>query len=347
MFHSNASSYRAVFLLLFASVAGYVLAQGPGRARKHTATKSQAIHLLDATEKPPARSQANFSVQGGNRKVQSNAIPEHLVGQFPNRGNPNSIAAQNLDVEIPANPKPAGRISSFHESGGPFGIALNGVLFDPGTAEFWQGDRGSGWNYEALGGAVALGLDSNYAHVQPTGSYHYHGHPTLLMKRLGFREGEHSPQIGWAADGFPIYALYGAEDPKDSGSAAVELKSSYRLKPGNRPGGNEPDGKYDGSFVQDYEYVAGLGDLDECNGRFCKTPEFPDGTYAYFLSKDWPVVPRNFKGTPSSLRDRRGGGPGGPGGHPPGGRPPGGKGKGKGPPPRGPKGGKGPPPPPR
>ena len=49
----------------------------------------------------------------------------------------------------------------------PFGIALNGVLFDPGTAEFFQRDRSSKWNYEALSGAVRLGLDQNHAHVQP------------------------------------------------------------------------------------------------------------------------------------------------------------------------------------
>ena len=43
----------------------------------------------------------------------------------------------------------------------PFGIGVNGVLFEPGTAEFWMGNRSADWNYEALGGAVRLGLDSN------------------------------------------------------------------------------------------------------------------------------------------------------------------------------------------
>ena len=50
-----------------------------------------------------------------------------------------------------------------------FGIAVNGVPFDPGAAEFYLGDRQSGWQYEALSGAVPLGIDENYAHVQPTG----------------------------------------------------------------------------------------------------------------------------------------------------------------------------------
>ena len=211
---------------------------------------------------------------------------------------------------------------------------------EPGTAEFWQGDRNSGWNYEALGGAVALGLDTNYAHVQPDGHYHYHGIPTGLMNRLGYKQGQHSPMIGWAADGFPIYAVYGYTNPNDSTSGAVELKTSYRLKNGSRPRGNEgPGGKYDGAFVEDYEYFAGLGDLDECNGRFCVTPEFPEGIYAYFLTKEWPVIPRAFRGEPVPLKKPGNAGPGG--GRRPPFPPPGG------PPPGGPRGGNRPPPPPR
>ena len=37
-----------------------------------------------------------------------------------------------------------------------------------------------------------------------------------------------------------------------------------------------------GFFVDDYRYT-GIGDLDKHNGRFCKTPEFPNGIYAYFV----------------------------------------------------------------
>ena len=38
-----------------------------------------------------------------------------------------------------------------------------------------------------------------------------------------------------------------------------------------------------GYFIEDYEY-SNSGDLDEHNGRFCVTPEFPNGTYAYFMT---------------------------------------------------------------
>ncbi len=53
-----------------------------------------------------------------------------------------------------------------------------------------------------------------------------------------------------------------------------------------------------GRHVQDYEYVEGLGNLDECNGRTGVTPEFPSGTCYYVLTDDFPVIPRCFKGTP-------------------------------------------------
>ena len=72
----------------------------------------------------------------------------------------------------------------------PFGVGINGVLFEPGTAEFWMGDRHADWNYEALGGAVGLGLDSNHAHVQPGGIYHYHGLPIGLLEELNFPAGK-------------------------------------------------------------------------------------------------------------------------------------------------------------
>jgi hypothetical protein len=195
---------------------------------------------------------------------------------------------------------------------GNVAVGVNGVPFDPGAAEFWRGDPSSGWQYEALSGAVPLGVDANHAHVQPTGTYHYHGLPWGLMEQLNFSPEQHSPLIGWAADGFPVYALTGYSDPNDAGSSIKTLKSSYQIKSGQRPGGNSgPGGAYDGTFIRDYEFIARSGDLDECNGRVSVTPEFPEGTYAYFLTEDWPVIPRSFRGTPDASFSKRGGGPGG------------------------------------
>jgi photosystem II stability/assembly factor-like uncharacterized protein len=42
-----------------------------------------------------------------------------------------------------------------------------------------------------------------------------------------------------------------------------------------------------GIFIEDYVYTAPAGtNLDPCNGRYCVTPEFPSGTYAYFMTED-------------------------------------------------------------
>ncbi|HCN31485.1 MAG TPA: hypothetical protein DIT64_22850 [Verrucomicrobiales bacterium] len=314
--------------LLACIVTSILIAQRPGGPpgaggppmRQHRAKEAAALTLVPATEKPPGENEVRILRRGPSLDITSNALPDHLVGRFPNRGNPHHIEAQRYDFRLPADPQPAAQTTWLHtqpagERGPPnmpFGIALNGVLFDPGTAEFWQGDRALGWNYEALGGAVPLGLDASHAHVQPGGVYHYHGLPTLLMDQLGLAADQHSPLIGWAADGFPIYALRGYKDPQDPASGMKTLRSSYDLKPGERPRPPKgPGGPHDGAFVQDYVFIAGHGDLDECNGRFCVTPDFPRGVYAYFLTAEWPVIPRAFRGTPVVLRGA--GGPGGPG----------------------------------
>lgn len=275
---------------------------GRGGGRTHTVTQSTGqLTLTPANQNPPAPGQVSINVQNGQRFIQSNGISVHRTGTFPNSGNPNRISQQNHQFRIPLNPQPNASVTSLGRS--KFGVGVNGVPFEPGAAETFHTDRS--WHYEALSGAVPLGIDANHAHVQPTGNYHYHGLPTGLMQRLGVNANTHSPLLGWAADGFPIYALYGYRNGQNAQSGIAQHSSSYRLKQGQRPGGNQPSGTYDGSFVKDYQYVAGAGTLDECNGRFVKTPEFPQGTYAYFLTQRFPVIPRCFKGTPS--QDFRGG----------------------------------------
>ena len=294
-------------------------------------------------------SHAVISTSGDKRIIEANGLPDHKPGQFPNRGNPNSIRAQRYRFEMPLKPRvndeprPIDRYT--------FGVAINGVVFDPGTAEVWRpgqpivsrpgpetrrglGDRpGRVWNYDAMG-TMNLGIDDNHAHVQPTGAYHYHGLPTGLIARLRKElSSDRMLLIGYAADGFPIYAEYGHEKADDASSPVKKLKSSYQLKKGNRPTGNDgPGGRYDGTFDQDYEFVMGSGDLDECNGRKGATPEYADGTYYYVVTGTYPFIPRFFRGTPDSSFEKRMGPP--PGGGRGGGR--------RGPPPFP---GEGPPPP--
>jgi hypothetical protein len=269
--------------------------------------------------KPAFASEVTITVEDGVRIIRSNGIPNHETGQFPNRGNPNTIALQRYEFRMPAEPKAADKPTALRMQ--PFGIAINGVLFDPGAAEWWNGDRASGWQYEPLAGNGMLGVDRSHAHVQPNGAYHYHGIPVALVYALTDGK-EQMALVGWAADGFPIYNPIGYTDPKDAASALKNLKSSYRVKKGTRPSG--PGGAYNGTYVADYQYVAGVGDLDECNGLTGVTPEFPKGIYHYVLTEEFPFVPRMYRGTPDpsfnthgGQRGGEGGGPGGPGGQRP------------------------------
>ncbi len=256
------------------------------------AHSSGEVHS-EELEEQLAKNRAMIEVKGDIRTIEANGIADHETGAFPNRGNPNSIREQNYVFKVPAKPKAAGEFASGRR-GSLMGVAINGVPFDPGTAEFWNRDPGSGWNYEAIAGKDWLGIDLSNAHVQPNGAYHYHGIPIKLLARLG------GPQkfvlVGWAADGFPIYGPFAPENTMDQKSTLKKLKSSYRIRKGQRSEG--PGGTYDGTFVADYEYVKGLGDLDEGNGRFGKTPEFPDGTYYYVLTETFPYIPRLLRGTP-------------------------------------------------
>jgi hypothetical protein len=252
-----------------------------------------------------------ITISGGERVINANGLPNHPAGQFPGRGNPNRISAQIYSFRVPTNPRAVDQpIPANHAW---FGVALNGVPFEPGTAEFWNNQRE--WNYEAKSGFIDLGLDQNNAHVQPNGSYHYHGLPIGLILKLG-GDGKKMLLVGYAADGFPIYTSYGHSVATNAASPLRKLRSSWQLKPGERPGG--PGGKYDGKFTADYEFVKGSGDLDECNGRSGVTPEFPQGIYHYSITDEFPQLARFWRGTPDASFMKRGLGPGGPGGFGPG-----------------------------
>jgi YHYH protein len=255
--------------------------------------------------------EVKITMDGEYRRIQANGIPDHTPGQFPNRHNPNVIGPQNYDYKVPLHPKVAEKPVPFRMQ--PFGIGVNGVVFDPFAAEWWQGSPD--WQYEPHGGAIDLGLDSSNAHVQPNGAYHYHGIPNGLIEKLAGDQ-KKMVLVGWAADGFPIYGPYAYSEAKNADSAVKKMMPSYAVKQGTRPAGS-PGGKYDGAFVQDYEYVEGKGDLDASNGRHGVTPEFPQGTYYYVLTDAYPYIPRQFAGTPDASFARRGP-PGGGGFGPPG-----------------------------
>ncbi|WP_436517882.1 YHYH protein [Ekhidna sp. To15] len=255
--------------------------------------------------------QVCFEISSDSRTIISNQLANHTVGTFPN-GVPTAIeVTRELDL-TPTYTNQA--IYVYDETGPPtpsnenfwqFGMATNGVEFHPMGLKPWENpDSGEeNWEWQAkVTEEGETGLDAYGAHVTTQGNYHYHGDIVgLADDEDGSR---HSLIYGFAADGFPIYYKYGYSDPDDPTSTIVELESSYQLKSGARTGtgiaGEDyPDGNHDGTYIQDFEYVQGLGDLDECNGRTGVTPEYPDGTYYYVITAGFPVTPNCFFGTPA------------------------------------------------
>ena len=89
-------------------------------------------------------------------------------------------------------------------------------------------------------------------------------------------------------------------DQPEQTFALKEMKGSFRTKTSPDSGRPSTSLFAMGHFQQDWEYVAGLGDLDECNGRTGVTPEFPAGIYHYYITKSYPFIQRCVKGTPAS-----------------------------------------------
>lgn len=242
-------------------------------------------------------SDVSITTAGEKRLVIANGLPAHVVGNFPNPHNPSPVRPQNHRFEVPLTPKAAEKPLAVGMS--LFGVAVNGVPFNT-AGPFWNADRESGWQFEVLhpANAVALGIDVNHAHTQGRrGMYHYHGIPTGLLWDLVVAAPDRPMLLlGYAADGFPIYGPECPSNPSDLKSHPRRLRSSYRLRCGKRKDG--PKGRYDGTFVEDFEYEPKRSELDECNGRTGPTPEYPNGTYYYVLTDEFPFIPRMYKGTP-------------------------------------------------
>ena len=112
--------------------------------------------------------------------------------------------------------------------------------------------------------------------------YAYYASPTTL--RANDTGASHSPILGFAYDGNPIYGAYGFSNPLDSSSVVTQMSSSY-FRNSTRVGPSTTTYPI-GTFIDDYTFNDGSGTLDKNNGRFCVTPEYPEGTYAYFITVD-------------------------------------------------------------
>ena len=261
--------------------------------------------------------------------VHTNGIPSFTTGPFGNDGNTRTAESQNAIFKIPLNPTPnAGNPRSTR--GGNIGVFINGVAlfnfidgvgWDPTTNSLCGGPGGDRcndayWMRDAILAEMG-GFDCSKSHPA-NGNYHSHQNPSafkldqnVLVDICNLYDAEglyaidstkHSPLIGYAYDGYPIYGAYAFENLDGTGDI-VRMKSSYQLQNITlRPQGPPVDsvvlvpgrsGNIDelflGYFGQDYEYIehfSASDSLDEHNGRFSITPEYPKGTYAYFATVD-------------------------------------------------------------
>lgn len=253
--------------------------------------------------------------------VRANGVPSYITGPFLD-GNPSLTTSQNAIFKIPLNPTPnTGTFTA--TTGGNIGLFINGTaLFDFRDGVAWNNTTnalcggpgnppcpgGPGatmdWNRDAVV-AEKAGFDCSKGHPA-MGNYHHHQNPSAfkLDKQVlsticnlynadglyAIDSNNHSPLIGFAYDGYPIYGAYAYKNTDGTGGI-TRMISSYQLKSmTTRTSGPAVSATYPlGYFREDYEYIAHAGNpdyLDEHNGRFCITPEYPAGIYCYFAIVD-------------------------------------------------------------
>lgn len=258
--------------------------------------------------------------------VSTKGIPAYITGPFLD-GNPSLASNQNAIFKFPLNPV-QNTATPVSTTGGNIGVFINGVaFFDYRDGASWQnstgtlkggpyGGMGDGvWNRDAVVGERG-GFDCSKGHPA-MGNYHHHQNPSAFKWDIAvistvcvvynadglyaIDSTQHSPLIGFAYDGFPVYGAYGYKNVNGTGGI-VRMKSSYSKRSitvrntyaGSSatvtPGPNVSSTYPIGYFREDYQYnptSASTPDyLDDHNGRFCVTPEYPSGTYCYFATVD-------------------------------------------------------------
>jgi hypothetical protein len=257
--------------------------------------------------------------------VSTHGIPAYITGPFLD-GNPSLATDQDAIFKISLNPTED--LTPTTTTGGNIGVFVNGVaLFDYRDGVSYRASDGSDhggpipggpgdgiWNRDAVV-AEKSGFDCSKGHPA-MGNYHHHQNPSAFNLDLAVISNvcdlyvadglyaidstTHSPLIGFAYDGFPIYGAYAYKNANGTGGV-VRMKSSYSLRnittrTHYADGTDVADGPAIsatfplGHYREDYEYIApGIGQedyLDEHNGRFCITPEYPLGIYCYFATVD-------------------------------------------------------------
>jgi len=172
-------------------------------------------------------------------------------------------------------------------------VINSGIGYDPRNTSIKVKPKGYGAIFDVKVRSLSINRQKKYginvlSEKDDILTYNVVGYSEDLGKTNFFDDGSsHSPIIGWAYDGNPIYGPYGYSIPTDNSSPLKVLKTGYKLDPSNIF--DRPNGVDNGFFVEDYVFD-NSGDLDLYNGRFCKTPDFPNGIYAYFVGVDTSVI---------------------------------------------------------
>jgi hypothetical protein len=255
--------------------------------------------------------------------VSCEGLPRYLTAPFPD-GNPSNPTGQGHLFKIPRNPEY--NTGSPTQTGlGHIGVLVNGVVIF-NAADAMSYNNANVWHQNAVF-FENDGFDCAKGHPA-MGAYHHHQLPIRFDAALEVESdicddfpsdalisldpSAHSPLIGWAWDGFPIYGPF-AFDGEDGSGGIVRIETSYQLRDisvrqtladGTQlapfqygpevgamvtpaiPPGAEPVEAVLGAYMEDYEFVLNNGHLDEFNGRYAVTPEFPSGTYAYYATID-------------------------------------------------------------
>ena len=264
--------------------------------------------------------------------VTATGVPSYITGPFMD-GNPSFATNQNAIFKMPLNPS-QNTGTSTATNGGNIGVFINGVaLFDYRDGVAWNtstnalcGGPGNppcpggptatmSWNRDAIP-AEKAGFDCSKGHPA-MGNYHHHQNPsafkldlTVISNVCDLYDADglyvsdsmiHSPLIGYAYDGFPIYGAYGYKNADGTGGI-TRIKSGFQLRNITArtiwaDGTDVPDGPtvsttYPlGYFREDYEFInhSQSDYLDIHNGRVCVTPEYPNGIYCYFatVNEEW------------------------------------------------------------
>lgn len=261
--------------------------------------------------------------------ISTHGIPSYPTGPFLD-GNPSQAEDQDVIYQFPLIPTPNTGTPT-ETTPGNIGVFINGVsLFDYRDGVAWDPTSNSlcggpgnppcpggmaatqDWNRDAIPAEMA-GFDCSKGHPA-MGNYHHHQNPSAFKLDLNVISSicnlydadglyaidstEHSPLIGFANDGYPIYGAYGYANANGTGGV-TRMKSGYELANyavrTHYPDGTDVDDGpavdatyFLGYFREDYQWVSHPSEdyLDEHNGRFCVTPEYPNGTYCYFATVD-------------------------------------------------------------